>query len=159
MGTGVVSGEATALAVHTGKTTRMGTITGHLVENETPNEFEKNLRDFSIFIFRVTMFLVLAIIFLRILWQGKDMFETFLFAVAIAVGIAPELLPMIMAANLARGAVNMSKHGVIVRNLSAIDNFGSIDLVGVIWAVFSLDGLAEIEYSFGSYLPRIEGGN
>ncbi len=127
MGTSVVSGEATAVVVATGARTRIGTIAGRLQETEPISEFEKNLNEFSAFIFRVSLFLVLGIILLNIFFQNKNPFETFLFAVAIAVGITPELLPMIVTANLARGAIKMSRGGVIVKNLSAIHNFGSID--------------------------------
>ncbi|HTY39687.1 MAG TPA: magnesium-translocating P-type ATPase [Candidatus Paceibacterota bacterium] len=128
MGTSVVSGEATAVAVVTGRNTKMGQIANRLQATETVSEFEKNLKDFSLFIFRVTLSLVLAILLLNILLKRSLGIETFLFAVAIAVGIAPEMLPMIVTANLARGAKKMSKNGVIVKNLSAIHNFGSIDI-------------------------------
>ncbi len=128
MGTTIVSGECTVLVVETGTRTRVGTIAERLQTNvETASEFDKNLRDFSAFIFRLTLVLVGSILIINIFFLHKDTFSTFFFAVAIAVGIAPELLPMIVTANLTRGAVQMSKKGVIVRNLSAIHNFGSID--------------------------------
>ncbi len=129
MATSVVSGRALAVAVATGQRTKIGDIATKLKDAEPPTEFEKNIKDFSLFIFRLTLFLVLAIILLNIFFEQKPALEIFLFAVAIAVGLTPELLPMIITANLAKGALTMSKGGVIVKNLSAIHNFGSIDLI------------------------------
>ncbi len=94
-----------------------------------PTEFEKNLKDFSLFIFRVTLFLVLAVILFNIFFLKRDMLQMFLFAIAIAVGLTPELLPLIVTSNLSKGAIAMSKRGVIVKKLAAIHNFGSVDVV------------------------------
>jgi P-type Mg2+ transporter len=129
MGTSVVSGRGFAVAVATGPTTKLGGIADKLKDREPLTEFDKNIKDFSLFIFRLTLFLVLAIILFNIFFERKPPFEIFLFAVAIAVGITPELLPMIITANLAKGALKMSKAGVIVKKLSAIHNFGSIDVI------------------------------
>lgn len=129
LGTSVVSGTGTALAVTTGLKTKVGNIADKLRRPDTPTEFEKNLKDFSIFIFRTTLFLVLAVILLNIFVIKRDPLQIFLFAVAIAVGLTPELLPLIVTSNLARGALRMSKNGVIVKKLAAIHNFGSVDVL------------------------------
>ena len=129
METSVVSGEGLAVAVVTGGQTKIGSIAGKLERPEQPTEFEKNLKDFSIFIFRTTLFLVLAVILLNIFFLKRDMLQIFLFAVAIAVGLTPELLPLIVTSNLSKGALAMSKNGVIVKKLAAIHNFGSVDVL------------------------------
>jgi len=118
-----------AVAVVTGTRTKVGSIAGKLKHPDTPTEFEKNLKDFSLFIFRTTLFLVLAVILLNIFVIGRDPLQIFLFAVAIAVGLTPELLPLIVTSNLAKGAIAMSKNGVIVKKLAAIHNFGSVDVL------------------------------
>ncbi|MBU6501108.1 MAG: magnesium-translocating P-type ATPase [Patescibacteria group bacterium] len=128
MGTSVVSGTGSVIAARTGSKARMGEIAGKLTKSPPPTEFEKNIKDFSLFIFKLAIFLVLVIIFLNIFFERKPPLEIFLFAVAIAVGLTPELLPMIITANLAKGALRMSEGGVIVKRLSAIHNFGSIDV-------------------------------
>ena len=129
LGTSVVSGKATVVAVATGMNTKVGTIAGKLVKPDQPTEFEKNIKDFSLFIFRITLFLVLAVILLNIFFLRRDPLQIFIFAVAIAVGLTPELLPLIVTSNLAKGALRMSEHGVIVKKLAAIHNFGSVDVL------------------------------
>lgn len=129
LGTSVVSGEGLAVAVFTGEKTRVGNIAEKLKKPDTPSEFEKNLKDFSLFIFRTTLFLVLAVILLNIFVIKRDPLQIFIFAVAIAVGLTPELLPLIVTSNLAKGALKMSESGVIVKKLAAIHNFGSVDVL------------------------------
>ncbi|MDR3581964.1 MAG: magnesium-translocating P-type ATPase [Candidatus Pacebacteria bacterium] len=129
LGTSVVSGKATVVAVATGAGTKVGTIAGKLVKPDQPTEFEKNIKDFSLFIFRITLFLVLAVILLNIFFLRRDPLQIFIFAVAIAVGLTPELLPLIVTSNLAKGALRMSERGVIVKKLAAIHNFGSVDVL------------------------------
>ena len=129
METSVVSGEGLAVVVATGVRTRVGSIAEKLERPSAPTEFEKNLKDFSLFIFRTTLFLVLAVILLNIFFLKRDMLQIFLFAIAIAVGLTPELLPLIVTSNLSKGALAMSKNGVIVKKLAAIHNFGSVDIL------------------------------
>jgi Mg2+-importing ATPase len=129
LGTSVVSGKGTAVAVLTGEHTSVGNIADKLKRPDAPTEFEKNLKDFSLFIFRTTLFLVLAVILLNIFVIRRDPLQIFIFAVAIAVGLTPELLPLIVTSNLAKGAIEMSKNGVIVKKLAAIHNFGSVDVL------------------------------
>jgi Mg2+-importing ATPase len=129
LGTSVVSGNGTAVAVLTGAHTSVGNIADKLKRPDAPTEFDKNLKDFSLFIFRTTLFLVLAVILLNIFVIRRDPLQIFIFAVAIAVGLTPELLPLIVTSNLAKGAIEMSKNGVIVKKLAAIHNFGSVDVL------------------------------
>jgi Mg2+-importing ATPase len=129
LGTSVVSGKGLAVAVTTGDQTSVGAIADKLKKPDTPTEFDKDLKEFSLFIFRTTLFLVLAVILLNIFVIGRDPLQIFLFAVAIAVGLTPELLPLIVTSNLAKGAIAMSKNGVIVKKLAAIHNFGSVDVL------------------------------
>lgn len=129
LGTSVISGKGTAVAAVTGLKTKIGSIADQLKRPDQPTEFDKNLKDFSLFIFRTTLFLVLAVILLNMFVIHHDPLEIFLFAVAIAVGLTPELLPLIVTSNLAKGALRMSEGGVIVKKLAAIHNFGSIDVL------------------------------
>ena len=92
MGTSVVSGEGEMVAVRTGAGTEIGGIVAELGQTEVMTEFEKNLKDFSVFLFRVALVLVLIIFAVNILIERKNFLEVLLFAVAIAVGITPELL-------------------------------------------------------------------
>lgn len=128
-GTSVVSGKGVAVARETGARTKMGAIAGSLETPAPPTEFERNLKDFSMFIFRTTILLVLIVILIDYIFLRRDPLQIFLFAVAIAVGITPELLPLIITGNLAKGAVRMSEGGVIVKRLGAIHNFGSVDVL------------------------------
>jgi Mg2+-importing ATPase len=129
LGTSVVSGKGLAVVAVTGFATKVGGLAGKLARPEEPSEFERNLKDFSLFIFRITLFLVLAMILLNTIFLHRDLLQIFLFAVAIAVGLTPELLPLIVTSNLAKGAIAMSKGGVIVKKLAAIHNFGSVDIL------------------------------
>ena len=129
LGTTVVSGKSLAVAVLTGARTSVGKIADKLKKPDAPTEFEKNLKDFSLFIFKTTLFLVLAVILLNIFVIRRDPLQIFIFAIAIAVGLTPELLPLIVTSNLAKGAIAMSKNGVIVKKLAAIHNFGSVDVL------------------------------
>ena len=129
LGTSVVSGKALAVATATGAKTKVGTIAGKLIKPDEPTEFDKNLKDFSVFIFKTTIILVFAVLILNVVFLRRDFLQMVIFAVAIAVGITPELLPLIVTSNLAKGALAMSKHGVIVKKLGALHNFGSIDVL------------------------------
>ncbi len=129
MESSVVSGEGLAVAIATGTHTKIGSVAEKLEQPDLPTEFEKNITDFSLFIFRTTLFLVLVVILLNIFFLKRDMLQMFLFAIAIAVGLTPELLPLIITSNLSKGALAMEKNGVIVKKLAAIHNFGSVDIL------------------------------
>ena len=131
MGTSVVSGTATAVVVRTGSTTEYGKIARKLIEKHPETEFERGIKSFGFLIMQVT-FLLVMFVFLIISVRNPTtdgVVDALLFAVALAVGLTPELLPMIITINLSRGAMAMSKKGVIVKRLSAIENFGSMNVL------------------------------
>ncbi len=131
MGTSVVSGTGTAVVVKTGGSTQYGGIAKELVSKSPETEFEKGLRRFGALMTEVTLFLVVFVFFVNALFHSgsRGILDSLLFAVALAVGLTPELLPMIMSINLSRGAVAMSKKGVIVKRLASIQNFGNMDVL------------------------------
>ncbi len=141
MGTSVTNGTATALVVRTGSSTQYGEIARKSAEKKPETEFESGLRRFGVLIMQVTFVLVILVFFInasKAVFYKPDSPEqdllgtittSLLFAVALAVGLTPELLPMILSINLARGATAMSRKGVIVKRLSAIQNFGSMDVL------------------------------
>jgi len=123
LGTSVVSGTAIARVIAIGPHTAFGAIAEKLAHRPQETEFERGLRHFGMLILRSVFFLVLFILVVRVVLH-KDAFE---FAVALAVGLTPEFLPMITSVTLARGAARMAKQKVVVEHLAAIQNFGSID--------------------------------
>ena len=127
LGTSVVSGTGIARILSTGPRTMFGDIAKRLVVRPEETEFERGLRRFGMLIMRAVFFLVLFILIVRVAMH-KDAFESFVFAVALAVGLTPEFLPMITSVTLARGAVRMAREQVVVKHLPAIQNFGSIDV-------------------------------
>jgi P-type Mg2+ transporter len=128
LGTSVVSGTAMVRVTATGSRTSFGFIGAKLRERTGETEFERGLRQFGMLIMRAVLFLVLFILLVRVALH-KDAFESFVFAVALAVGLTPEFLPMITSVTLGRGAVRMARKQVIVKHLPAIQNFGSIDIL------------------------------
>jgi Mg2+-importing ATPase len=128
LGTSVVSGTATAVVLKTGNFTEYGKIAKKLVARAPETESEKGLRRFGFLIMEVTFLLVLFVFFINALYK-RDVLESLLFSVALAVGLTPELLPMIISVNLSKGALLMSKKGVIVKRLASIQNFGSMDVL------------------------------
>jgi Mg2+-importing ATPase len=133
LGTSVVSGTATAVVIKTGKFTEYGKIAQNLVAREPETEFERGLRRFGSLMMQITILLVLFVFLVNsaraVLFGTGNIFEALLFAVALAVGLTPELLPMIMSLNLSKGALAMSKKGVIVKRLASIQNFGNMDVL------------------------------
>jgi Mg2+-importing ATPase len=128
MGTSVVSGTATAVVVKTGSFTEYGRIAVKLTAREPETEFQRGIRSFGYMIIQVTFFLVLFVFFINALYM-RSVLESLLFAVALAVGLTPELLPMIVSVNLSKGAIAMAKKGVIVKRLASIQNFGNMDVL------------------------------
>jgi Mg2+-importing ATPase len=128
LGTSVVSGTATALVVATGPATAFGDIAARLSTRPPETEFERGTRQFALLITRTVLFLVLFVLFASALLHHAFL-ESLLFAVALAVGLTPEFLPMISAVTLSRGAAHMARQKVIVRHLEAIENFGSMDIL------------------------------
>ena len=128
LGTSVVSGTATALVVATGPATVFGDIAARLMAPPPETEFERGLRAFALLITRTVMFLVLFVL-VASAFRHRPALESLLFAVALAVGLTPEFLPMITTATLAQGALRMARRRVIVKHLAAIENLGSMDVL------------------------------
>lgn len=127
-GTNVVSGSATAVIIKTGKNTEFGKIASNLARAPVKSDFEKGIDSFGFFLMKVILALVIFIFFVNSFLK-HDFFQSFMFAIAIAVGITPELLPMIMAITMTAGSKKMLKKGVIVKVLSSIPNFGSMNIL------------------------------
>jgi P-type Mg2+ transporter len=127
MGTHVISGSATALVVKTGKQTEFGKVSERLKLRPPETEFEHGLSKFGYFLMEVTLILV-VLIFVANVYLHRPVLESFLFSLALAVGLTPQLLPAIVSVNLARGAKQMAKKQVIVKRLPAIENFGSMNV-------------------------------
>ncbi len=127
-GTNVVTGKSTAIALATGLHTEFGKISHNLSTAEDQTEFTIGVNKFSNLILKTTLIIVLAIFFFNIALK-KDLLESFLFAIAVAVGLTPELLPLILSVNMSTGSVRMAKKGVIVKKLVAIPDFGSMNIL------------------------------
>jgi Mg2+-importing ATPase len=127
LGTNVMSGTATAVVVQTGKTTEFGKVSERLKLRPAETEFERGLSQFGYFLMEVTLILV-VLIFVANVYLQRPVLESFLFSLALAVGLTPQLLPVIVSVNLARGAKQMANKQVIVKRLPAIENFGSMDV-------------------------------
>jgi len=128
LGTHVRSGTARAVVVQTGQKTEYGRIAERLRLRPPETEFDRGLRHFGALLTRVMLVMTLLVLALNLL-LAKPAVESLLFALALAVGLAPELLPAILAVNLARSAAAMVHDGVLVRRLNAIENFGSMTVL------------------------------
>ena len=128
MGSSVISGSARLLVSATGRATQLGQISGTLRRAPPPGALEQGTYEFGMLIVRMTEILVLFVLLINLLFQ-RPLLQSFLFAVALAVGLTPELLPMIVSVTLARGALRMAKAQVIVKRLGAIHDLGSMDVL------------------------------
>jgi P-type Mg2+ transporter len=128
LGTSVVSGTGTALVMATGKSTTFGDIATRLATKPPETEFERGTRQFGLLIMKTTIMLVLFVLLVSVVLH-HNLLESLLFAVALAVGLTPEFLPMITTVTLGQGAVHMARKKVIVKHLEAMQNFGSIDVL------------------------------
>lgn len=128
LGSSIVSGTATALVVETGARTAFAAIAESVASRRPPTEFERGTTRFGVFILKTVLFLVLFVFVITAALR-KDPLESLLFAIALAVGLTPEFLPMITTVTLSKGALAMARHHVIVKNLASIQNFGSIDIL------------------------------
>lgn len=128
MGTTVISGSARMRVVKTGARTAIGAIADSLTHQPPPTAFEIGTHRFGLLIMRLTILLVLFVLLVNA-FMHKPWLESFLFAVALAVGLTPELLPMVVSVTLSRGALHMAKKRVIVKRLAAIQNLGSMDVL------------------------------
>jgi Mg2+-importing ATPase len=128
MGSSVLSGSAVMLVCATGPSTWLGGVSASLSATAAPTAFERGTRGFGELVVKMTSALVMFVAFVHLL-AHRPVAETFLFAVALAVGLTPELLPMIVSVTLARGALRMAGAKVVVKRLSAIQDLGSMDVL------------------------------
>ena len=128
LGTSVQSGLGQAVIVRTGKNTAFAEIARRLTASPPETEFARGIRQFGSMITKVILLLVLFVLLVNILFR-RPLLESFLFAVALAVGMTPELMPVIITVTLAQGARRMMKKKVLVKQLAAIEDFGSIDIL------------------------------
>ena len=128
MGTNVVSGTAKAVVVATGARTYFGSLAKAIVGSRVQTAFDRGVNSVSWLLIRL-MLVMVPIVFLLNGFSKGDWGDAFLFALAVAVGLTPEMLPMIVSANLAKGAMAMAKRKVVVKRLNAIQNFGSMDVL------------------------------
>jgi P-type Mg2+ transporter len=128
LGTAVQTGMATAVIVCTGTDTAFGAIAQRLAMRPPETEFGRGIRHFGLMITRVIMLLVLFVLLVNIVFK-RPLLESFLFSVALAVGMTPELMPMIITVTLAQGARRMARKKVLVKQLAAIEDFGSVEIL------------------------------
>jgi len=128
MGTHIVSGSATALMVHTGIETEFGKVSERLKLRPPETDFEHGIRRFGYFLMEVTLVLVVAIFAINV-YLARPVLDSFLFSLALAVGLTPQLLPAIISINLSHGAKRMAEKKVIVKRLSSIENFGCMNVI------------------------------
>jgi P-type Mg2+ transporter len=128
MGTSVISGEGTLVVVSTGARTALGDIATSLQAVRPPTAFNQGVRRLGLLIMRIALFMVPLVVVIN-LALGRHWLTSLMFAVALGVGLTPELLPMIVSVALARGALRMAKDGMIVKRLAAIEDLGSLDIL------------------------------
>jgi Mg2+-importing ATPase len=128
MGTNVVSGRGKALVINTGKETECGKISERLRLRPPETDFERGIRQFGNFLMEVTLVMVVAIFAFNV-YLARPVLDSFLFSLALAVGLTPQLLPAIISINLAHGAKRMAQEKVIVKRLASIENFGSMNVI------------------------------
>ncbi len=128
LGTSVISGSGTALVIETGTNTYLGSLAKSLLNHKTQTSFDKGVNEVSFLLLRFMLIMVPLVFLLNGFIKG-NWTEAFFFALSMAVGLTPEMLPMIVTANLARGAIAMSEKKVIVKNIDAIQSFGAMDIL------------------------------
>lgn len=128
MGTNVVSGTAKAVVVLTGRDTEFGRVSQRLQVREPETEFERGVKHFGYLLLEITMMLVVAIFAINV-YLARPIMDSFLFSLALAVGLTPQLLPAIISINLAHGARQMASQKVIVKRLASIENIGSMNVL------------------------------
>jgi Mg2+-importing ATPase len=128
MGTNVVSGTATAVVVSTSKDTYFGSLAAEVATTEIQTSFDKGINNVSMMLIKFMLVMTPTVFLINGLTKG-DWTEALLFAISIAVGLTPEMLPMVVTTNLAKGAIEMSKKKTVVKHLQAIQNFGAMDIL------------------------------
>ncbi|MGZ5007378.1 MAG: magnesium-translocating P-type ATPase [Methylobacter sp.] len=166
MGTHVQSGDATALVIATGQATEFGKLSQRIKLKAPETEFERGIRRFGYLLMEITLILVMLIFAVNV-YLEKAVLESFLFALALAVGLTPQLLPAIISINLAHGARRMAEQKVIVKQLASIENFGSMNVLcsdktgtlteGVVHlrGAFDVSGNASDKVAFYGYLNSV----
>jgi Mg2+-importing ATPase len=128
MGTSVVSGTALGLVIKTGLSTQFGEVSRKLATMHQETSFDKGIRSFTWLMIRIMLILVIVIFAINAALKG-NLIEALMFSLAVAVGLTPEMLPMLVAINLSKGAITMAKKQVIVKRLNSIQNFGAMDVL------------------------------
>ncbi len=128
MGTSAISGAATAIVCRTGRGTELGKLAGTVAARRPPDAFEHGIRRFGLLMLRFTTFLVLFVLAANVVFH-RPWLDLLLFALALAVGLTPELLPMVVTVTLANGAQRLAKRRVIVKRLAAIHDLGAMDVL------------------------------
>lgn len=128
MGTNVESGTAIGVVLNTGKKTYFGQLSSKLITERAMTSFDKGINEYTWLMIKF-IFIMAPIVFVINGFTKGDWFEAFLFGIAVAVGLTPEMLPMIVTVNLSKGAMSMLKKNVIVKKLNAIQNFGAVDVI------------------------------
>jgi Mg2+-importing ATPase len=128
MGSTVISGSARVRVMATGSRTALGEVAHSIQAEPAPTAFELGMHRFGLMIVRVTLLLVLFVLLVNVLLH-RPLLDSFLFAVALAVGLTPELLPMVVSVTLSRGAIRLAAHRVIVKRLASIQNLGAMDVL------------------------------
>lgn len=128
LGSNVISGLAICVVIAVGDDTIFGSIAQSLVGKKSPTSFEKGVSSVSWLLIRFMMCMTPVVLFINGFTKG-DWLQAFLFALSVAVGLTPEMLPMIVTTNLAKGAVTMAKKKTVIKNLNSIQNFGAMDVL------------------------------
>lgn len=128
MGTSVVSGTATALVLETGTRTQFGELSQKIVSTQTETGFDKGIKKYTLLMLKFMIVLVLVIFAINAILK-KNIIEALFFALAVSIGMAPEMLPVLVAINLSKGTITMSREKVIVKRLNSIQNFGAMNIL------------------------------
>ena len=147
LGTNVRSGTARCVVDATGQATAFGGIAHRLALRRPETEFDRGIRRFG-YLLTIAMLAMVVLVLVAHVLRGRPVIETLLFAVALAVGLSPELLPAILSVNLARAATQMSRRGVLVRHLNAIENLGSMDVLCTDKTGTLTRGVVQVEGAF-----------
>ncbi len=150
MGTSVRSGSAKALIIKTGSQTFFGQTARRLILRPPETEFEHGIRKLGYLLTEVMLVLVVVIFALNVFFQ-KPVLDSLLFSIALAVGLTPQLLPAIININLSKGARGMAAHGVIVRRLASIENFGSMDILCTDKTGTLTEGVVKLDHAYDPF--------
>ncbi|HEY0705755.1 MAG TPA: HAD-IC family P-type ATPase, partial [Polyangia bacterium] len=150
LGTNVRSGTGRCLVMRTGSATEFGAIARRLLLRAPDTEFDRGIQRFG-YLLSSAMLVMVLLVFAAHMLLGRPVVDTLLFAIALAVGLSPELLPAILSVNLARGAAMMAGQGVLVRRLNAIENLGSMNILCTDKTGTLTEGVVEVD---GAYDPE-----